>query len=239
MRKSLYIIIPVFTISFSLAQEAKKVKRPDLPGSFIVEFGFNTAQGTTPANYDQGVWGSRTLNLYYQYSIRLWKSKFSINPGLGLSFERYKFSNNYTLPRLPNADGRYDLVRVTEVYPNVTVDKSMLVMNYLDFMPVELRFDTKPEDLNRSFHVSAGLRVGFLFDSHTKVAYSEAGEDKTIKDKQKFGLNTFRYGFYGRLGIGNFSLFGNYNITPVFDTPRAPSNSTMSTMTIGLSISGF
>ncbi len=67
MRKSLYIIIPVFTISFSLAQEAKKVKRPDLPGSFIVEFGFNTAQGTTPANYDQGVWGSRTLNLYYQY----------------------------------------------------------------------------------------------------------------------------------------------------------------------------
>ncbi len=52
---------------------------------------------------------------------------------------------------VPNQDGRYDLVRVTDIYPNVSVDKSMLVMNYLDFMPIELRFDTKPEDINRSF----------------------------------------------------------------------------------------
>ncbi|MFM8744599.1 MAG: hypothetical protein ACKODM_14910, partial [Cytophagales bacterium] len=120
MRKSLITIVAVVVSIFSLAQEAKRVKRPDLPGSFIIEFGFNTAQGSTPVNYDQGVWGSRTLNLYYQYPIRLWKTKFSVNPGLGLSLERYKFSNNYTLPRLANSDGRYDLVRVTDIYPNVS-----------------------------------------------------------------------------------------------------------------------
>jgi hypothetical protein len=239
MRRYLIIALTLIISSLSLAQDAKKITRPDLPGSFIIEFGLNTAQGSTPTNFDQGIWGSRTLNLYYQYPVRLWKSKFSFNPSIGLSFERYKFSNNYTLPRIANPEGRYDLVPVTDTYSNVSVNKSMLVMNYLDFMPIELRFDTKPEDLNRSVHVAAGLRLGLLFDSHTKIVYSEGGEEKTIKDKQKFGLNTFRYGFYGRVGIGNFSIFGNYTITPVFETAKAPSNSTMSTMTIGISLSGF
>lgn len=240
MIQKAFAFLVCLSISLSAdSQETKKVKRPDLPGSFIIEFGFNTAQGTTPANFDQGVWGSRTLNLYYQYPIRLWKTKFSFNPAMGLSFERYKFSNNFTLPSTPNANGQYDLVRITDVYQNASPVKSMLIMNYLDFMPVELRFDTKPEDLARSIHISAGLRVGLLFDSHTKVVFDQGGEEKTIKDKQKFGLNTFRYGLYGRVGIGNFNLFYNYTITPVFDATKAPSGSQMNTATIGISLSGF
>jgi hypothetical protein len=239
IQKAIAFGIAVIISGSLMAQETKKVRRPDLPGSFIIEFGFNTAQGTTPANFDQGVWGSRTLNLYYQYPIRLWQTKFSFNPGLGLSFERYKFSNNFTLPSTPNASGQFDLVRITDVYTNASPVKSMLIMNYLEFMPVELRFDTKPEDLARSIHVSAGLRVGLLYDSHTKVVFDQGGEEKTIKDKQKFGLNSFRYGLYGRVGIGNFNLFYNYTITPVFDTAKAPSNSQMNTATIGISLSGF
>lgn len=240
MIQKAFAFLVCLSISLSaVSQETKKARRPDLPGSFIIEFGFNTAQGSTPANFDQGVWGSRTLNLYYQYPIRLWKTKFSFNPALGLSLERYKFSNNYTLPSVPEPNGQYDLKRIIDIYPNSSPSKSMLIMNYFDFMPVELRFDTKPEDLARSIHISAGLRVGLLFDSHTKVVFDQGGEEKTIKEKQKFGLNTFRYGLYGRVGIGNFNLFYNYNITPVFDAATAPSGSQMNTATVGISLSGF
>jgi hypothetical protein len=231
-------------IAFSLLAQEKKqrVKRPDLPGSFIIEFGFNRAQGSTPANFEQGFWGSRTLNLYYQYPIRLWSSKFSYRPSIGLSFERYKLTNNYTLTKRPIDNGTFALRKADDVangldMPNA--DKSMLIMNYLDFMPAELRFDTKPEDLARSIHVTAGVRLGWLFDTHTKVNYSINGEDITNKDSQQHGLNSLRYGFYGKVGIGSFGLFGYYNATPVFQENRGPDRTRMNTLTIGISLSGF
>ncbi len=61
----------LFIAFSSQAQEKKqRVKRPDFPGAFLIEFGFNRAQGSTPDNFEQGFWGSRTLNLYDQYPIR-------------------------------------------------------------------------------------------------------------------------------------------------------------------------
>src|SRR4051812_8429417 len=68
----------------------KKTFRPDIPGSFIVELGINIKNGITPPDFQHGFWGSRTMNFYYQYPIRLFKSNFSINPGIGLSLERWK-----------------------------------------------------------------------------------------------------------------------------------------------------
>ncbi len=230
----------IISIAFSIQAQEKerKAKRPDLPGSFLIEFGFNRAQGTTPSKFDQGFWGSRTLNLYYQYPIRLWKTKFSFNPGGGFSFERYKLSNNYTLARQASGDGSFPLVQASDLnMPNA--DKSMLIMNYFELMPVELRFDTKPEDLARSIHIAVGARVGYLFETHTKVNYSEGGDSKTTKDKQQHGLNSFRYGAYGRLGIGSFNFFGYYNLTPVFQTNKGPEQTQMNTLTVGISLSGF
>jgi Outer membrane protein beta-barrel domain len=233
------LILLTTTFQFSIAQEkVQKARRPDLPGSFIVEFGFNRALGSTPSRFEQGFWGSRTLNLYYQYPIRLLKSKFSYNPAFGLSFERYKLTNNYSLTRIPEADGTYALRPASDLgMPNA--DKSMLIMNYIDFMPAELRFDTNPDDKNRSFHVSAGVRVGFLFESHTKVNYRDGGEDITLKSKQNFGLSSFRYGFYGKLGVGSFDFFGYYNATPVFKENKGPEQTAMNTLTFGISLSGF
>lgn len=234
------VLAVVFFVSISslVSAQEKKVRRPDLPGSFLIEFGFNRALGTTPTHFDQGFWGSRTLNLYYQYPIRLLKSNFSYNPGFGFSFERYKLTNNYTLARQPDANGTYLLVLASDLnMPGA--DKSMLIMNYIDFMPAEFRYDTNPEDLARSLHIAVGARVGLLFESHTKVNYSEAGETKTIKDQQNHGLNQFRYGFYSRFGVGGFNLFTYYNVTPIFKDNKGPDQTIMNTLTFGISLSGF
>ena len=218
----------------------KRVKRPDLPGAFIIEFGFNRAQGSTPNNFEQGLWGSRTLNLYYAYPIRLWNSKFSYRPTFGLSLERYKLTNNYTLSRFPDGTGTYQLVPASGAELNLPgTDKSMFIMNYIELMPAEIQFDTKPDDPNRSVHISAGVRVGFLFDTHTKVNYSINNESATYKDSQSHGVNSFRYALYSRLGVGSFSLFGYYNVTPVFQADKGPDRTQMNTLTIGISLSGF
>src|SRR5690606_8287899 len=57
---------------------------PDLPGSFVLEFGFNQTLDA-PDTFDIGFWGSRFVNVFYQFDKRIGNSKFSIHPGLGFS----------------------------------------------------------------------------------------------------------------------------------------------------------
>jgi hypothetical protein len=221
-------------------EKQKKAYKPDIPGFFMVDFGFNFSNGR-PANFDNGFWGSRTLNLYYHYPIQIGNSKISYNPGAGFAFERFKLTNDYTLPPQPGSDGSYALITPGNFNSTWSINKSMIVANYFDLMPVEFRFDTNPKDMSRSFSVSLGGRVGVLFESHTKIKYSAPGVNghAIYKDKQEHGLNQFRYSAYTRIGFGNFNLFGYYNFSPYFATGKGPDQTTMTTMTFGISINGL
>ena len=221
-------------------EKQRKAYRPDIPGFFMVDFGFNFPS-SPPANFNSGFWGSRTLNLYYHYPVRIGESKFSYNPGAGFSFERFKLTNNYTLPLQPGSDGSFALISPTNFNANWAFKKSMIVSNYFDLMPVEFRYDTNPKDVSRSFSFAVGGRVGVLIESHTKIKYSASGVsgNPIYKDKQQHGINPFRYSAYGRIGIGNFNLFGYYNFSPYFADSKGPDLTKMTTMTFGISINGL
>src|SRR5690242_21192539 len=108
-----FFLLCLLTINAFSQEKTKKVYKPDIPGSFLVDLGFNTGL-RKPQNFVQGAWGSRTLNIYYHYPIRIGESKFSYNPGGGFSFERFKFTNNYSL--IPQNDGTYLLDDPTKSY---------------------------------------------------------------------------------------------------------------------------
>ncbi len=237
MIRSVAMFILLAGISFpAFSQEtSKKVNRINIPGSFLVDIGVNNGL-SAPANFDTGFWGSRTINLYYQYPFRLWETKFSVVPGAGLGMDRYKLTNNATLSPTPGTDGTYALIGASTLYPGIK--KSMIVANYFD-IPIELRFDSNPDDISRSLNIAAGVRGGVLLDAFTKIKYKEDGETKTIKDKQNHGLNDVRYGFYTRLGIGGFNLFFQYNTSQLFKTDKGPEKTNMNTFTTGISINGF
>jgi hypothetical protein len=239
MIRSVVVFVLFIGISFSaLSQEnQKRATRINIPGTFLVDIGVNRGL-SAPQNFEQGFWGSRTLNLYYQYPIRIGHTKFSVVPGLGLGMERYKLTNNYTLSSKPGTDGTYALVKAdtTLLYPGTK--KSMIVANYFD-IPVEIRFDSRPEDISRSFNLAVGARAGVLIDGFTKIKYKQDGESKIIKDKQNHGLNDIRYGLYTRIGVGGFNWFFFYNSSSLFKTDKGPEKTTMNTFTAGISINGF
>jgi hypothetical protein len=168
--------------------------KPNIPGNFVVEFGFNRPL-EKDSLFSIGFWGSRTINVYYQRELRLFKSKFSFVPGIGLSMERYKLKNLHTL-----AYRTTDPTDEVELVPGNTavLRKSMIVTNYIE-VPLELRFSTRPNDPARSFKVSAGARFGYLLDSFNKLKYREQGETKIAKDKQRFNMNQFRYGTFVKI----------------------------------------
>lgn len=221
---------------------AKRYSRPDIPGTFAVEIGVNRAMGT-PSKFDQGFWGSRSLNVYYTYDMRILKSRLFFVPGVGFSFERYKLVNGRTLGYAnANANEVSMLTGIEAGYP-VNLKKSMLVTNYFE-VPVELKYMSRPEDPNRSFRISVGGRIGYMYDAMTKVKYSENGENKKVKNNQNYNLTRLRYGLSAHVGIGNISLFSYYNFTPLFEDKKGPknddaTNTTINTFTIGLSIASF
>lgn len=259
LRSALALLIFAFATTGLQAQTETKTKaRPNIPGSFVVDFGIN---GTvdSPDLWTNKTIGSRTFNLYYQYPLRFGRSRFSFNPAIGVSMERYAWKTSVILvnPQEANLNAqveKYDFGSASVRFNDPR--KIMLVANYLE-IPVEIRFDTKPEDISRSFNVAIGARGGWLYDSFIKVKYKDEGQTKKMKDKQDWGLNQFRYGVYTRLGIGGFNFFGFYNLSPLFQKDKAPSQNatingngtpnltnaglptTMTTFTVGISINGF
>lgn len=239
----------LFALSFAAAAQVsepnaesayaapKTGDRPDIPGTFTLELGLNNALDA-PDKFDAALWGSRTMNVYYQYEIRILQSKMSVVPGIGLSLERFKFKNG-AMPGYQNDSLKLLLPAETAM---TGLKKSQLVTNFLE-IPLELRFTSNPSDPGRSFKAAVGGRIGYLYDSFSKIKYKADGETKQLKDKQDWNLNRFRYGVYAKLGLGNFSLFGYYNLTPLFEEGKGPAENGVvndfQTVTVGISLSAF
>ena len=243
-----FLFILLAALAFGQKKSDLKKSKPDLPGLFVIDLGVN--QGIdAPSTFKQGFWGSRTVNIYYHHQFQIAKSKFSFNPGIGLSLERWKFKDGATLidtveldsypngPESADQIEQYNLLSPTRIYPDFA-NKSMLVANYIE-MPIEFRFDTKPEDLGRSFNVAIGGRIGYLFDAFTKVKFDDRGEEVKVKYKLNHGLNALRYGVYSRIGLGNISLFGFLNLSDMFEENKGPLGTTMNSYTVGISVNGF
>jgi hypothetical protein len=228
------------TTTTTAATATKKTGRPNIPGILALELGINGHSGA-PANFRTGFWGSRTVNIYYQLPFQLFNSGFSFVPGIGFGLERFKFKNNYTINYSSPTSGEIVLIAPADAaVPNIR--KSQLIANYID-IPIEIRFSTKPDDPARSFNVSVGGRIGYLFDSFTKLKYKENSEIKKIKYKQNFQLTEIRYGLTGRIGFGDFSIFGYYNLTPLFEEGKGLMENNQykdfNTFTIGISLASF
>ena len=217
----------------------EKAGRPDIPGDLMVEFGFNWVQESSPIGFN--TIKSKTFNAYYLYEMNIGESAFSFHPGIGIGTEKYAFEQDLTLgygfDSLGNEEVQY--VALDSIYGiGTSYKKSQINPNYVD-IPLEFRWRSRKYDARSSIKITVGGKVGFLFDSKTKVKYTEDGETKKTKQKEKFELSTFRYGVYGKVGYGGFSAFYYYSISDLFNKDKGPMGTTMYPMTFGLSLALF
>lgn len=216
-------------------QIRKRQARPDVPGTLLIELGWNLLQNNNPG-LDTKAFGSRTLNFYYLYDIQIANSSFFFMPGIGVGLDRYKFDSDVTLINTLDVNGENMVAIDTLGFGDVK--KSMLVANYLD-IPIEFRFYANPNDTKRSFKLGVGFKAGILMSSHTKVKYKEDGNNIKAKVKNDFGLNRFRYGVVGRIGVGGFNVFYYQSLSPLFESGKGPLQTDANNITVGLSFTGF
>ena len=171
----------------------------------------------------------RALNLYVCYEFPIMKSNFSFAAGLGIGTSSIYFKDQ----QLVLTDTNTSIQFIPESQP---YKKYKLTTAYIE-APLELRYFGNKENRNKGVKVAIGLKVGTLLAAHTKGKRTFNNKPIIEKVNTKRYLESWRYAATGRIGYGNFSVYGSYNLGGVFKINSGPEN--VRPYSVGICISGL
>jgi hypothetical protein len=177
---------------------------------------------------------------FMEFFIPMHKHHFGLVLGMGTEWNNYELKHNI---KLNSKGGRFVYDDVNEFNQDYTWGEVDTVLNYSKNrfktwfvnVPVMLEWNAGNHK-NKSFHLSAGAIFGLNLQTKMKYKYNFNGDDKKVKSKQSFNTRPFRTSLTARLGIGWFTVFGTYSITPLFEKNRGPE---LYPFTVGISILPF
>lgn len=221
-----------FDLDFSDMKKDKELK--DVKTRFmLLELGLNgyvnNAGGlTAPVGYsDLELNQSRSINVnlhLFRQRVNLIQHHVNLMYGLGFEFNDYMFANDVTL--------QAQAPELTFLNIEEPLKKTKLATTFLN-LPVMLNFETNPEELKRSFRLSAGGYAGVLVGARTKY---KTTNNKKVKERDDFNLNNFRYGVTGSIGYGWFNLYANYALSEMFADNQGPA---LNPWNVGIVLIGF
>ena len=238
MKKLLFIVIALISVFATSAQDKKK------NAGFINRTGDHLMLQLTsdhwtgvPDSIKSRMKGfARGANVYVMLDQRFKGSpQWSVAFGLGVGTSSMYFKNLVV-----------DIKSKTNTLPFRKVDsvdhfkKYKLATAFLE-IPIELRFTFDPQNESKSIKAALGVKVGTLLNVHTKGKTLLDKNGTTInsytdKETGKPFFNTTRIAATARVGYGNFSLFGSYQINNIFKDGVAAD---MKLFQVGLNFSGL
>lgn len=200
---------------------------------FMIQFGFAGWSGTPDTINQSGF--SKSFNTYFLFDF-----PFKTNPHLSMAFgpgiatDHILFSKTHVGIRDNTSSIYFTNVSDTNHYK-----KTKLATAYLE-APIEFRYSADPLK-GKGFKAAAGIKVGTLLNAHTRnTKYETSGgtslNDHTLKESSKTFFNKTRISFMARVGMGHISLYGSYQVSPLFKDGRGP---VVKPWSIGITLSGL
>jgi hypothetical protein len=150
----------------------------------------------------------------FQKNIHIYRNNVNLGTGIGLTWYHYNFRNSYSL--------RSDTSYASAVFDSLNYSKNRLNICYVN-IPLFLEFNTNNSNAERSFHIGAGMQFGYnLFNNKLKQKYELDGRTYKRKIKDDFNVNPFRYDIIARVGYGNYTIFGTYSLSTLFEKNKGP-----------------
>jgi hypothetical protein len=174
----------------------------------------------------------RGLNIYLCYDWPINNTNFSFATGIGIGSSNI-FLKQQTI-RLEDTGA----IASQATFMNdslVGYKKYKLATAYLE-APFELRYFSNKENRNTGFKAAIGLRIGTLLNAHTKGVYTVDGNKVADKVDTKRYLEKWRFAATLRVGYGNFSLLGTFNLNSLFKATNGPQ---VTPYSVGICISGL
>lgn len=248
MKKLLTLALLAFTLNAQAQDSATTTPktpiggRPNIPNDLSIEFGFNQLTNR-PADLALNFFGSRTFNVFYQKSFKLFgeQSGFVLSPGVGIATNKFSFIDDANLFRNNTLGAESSVLKeVKSVYgTSIDIKNNNLAANYVE-IPVDLQYNVNKKDYSKSFRVSLGARVGYLFQAHTKVSYdSPTTGIVKIKQAENYGLEKIRYGLSFKAGSPGFYAWSTYYLNPMWKADRGPFKTEANQISFGLAIGLF
>lgn len=173
--------------------------------------------------FDLNYGKSLTVNLNFaEFAFSNDRKTVALVTGLGFSFMDFRFDQHITIAK-EAATGR-----IIPIDLPADIKKSKLNVSYLT-APLILEIATPLKLHHQKMTIGGGVIAGINIGSHTKIKYDNNSKDKA---RGNFNLNPFKYDLTGRLGLGEFCLFANYGMTPLFKDGKGPG---LKTLVIGVS----
>ncbi len=156
---------------------------------------------------------SITVNLNFaEWAFKNEARNFGLVTGLGFSFMDFTFDRDITITKQESND-----LLVPVDLESEGLKKTKLNVTYLT-APLMLEVKTPLRMGSSRLYLAAGVIGGVNIGSHTKYKY----EDDKEKSRSNFNLNPFKYDLTGRIGFGDFLIFVNYGMTPMFKEDLGP-----------------
>lgn len=236
-RRTFKIIDADSGTQIKISREVKSNKETDgfNPHWAGLEFGVNMFHTTSyslyshmnssfPQNFmDLHNGKSITVNLNFaEFAFKNRAENFGVVTGLGISFMDFALDNPVTIEK----SGDNGIIMPVELNPE-GLKKTKLNVSYLT-APLMLEVKTPLRMGSSRLYLAGGVIGGLNIGSHTKYKYRNNKE----KLRSNFNLNQFKYDLTGRIGFGDFTLFVNYGMTPLFKESLGPE---LKTVTFGFS----
>lgn len=238
--RNIYALFAALLIGFAANAQETKPKKTFSPRSqkandhFMLQVGGNMWSGKPDSIKTKDL--GRDINGYFLFDFPFkTNNHLSVAIGLGIAnssvfFDRgsVDIAGNSTKLVFRNLDSANHYKRYK------------LSVTYLE-APVELRYLMNPERSDRSFKVAIGAKVGTLIDVHTRAKElrdknGNTVNDIVVKEKQRKYFNSQRLSLTGRIGWGNFSLYGQYMVTGLL---KDGVGATIRPYTVGITLSGL
>jgi len=239
MKKITYLFLSLLFSAALFGQENPAGKKPtiDLSGRpndhLMMQLGYAQWTGV-PDTIAMGGF-SKTVNIYLMMDFPFKNNpKLSVGIGAGLGSDHLMFSKiNIGLK-----EGG-DELPFTNVRDTNHFKKTKLAVNYVE-APIELRYSAQPAT-GKGLKIALGIKVGQLINVHTRSAKLQNRNenlinDYVVKESSKRFINSTRLAGTLRVGVGRFSVFSSYQLTPVIRDGFGPAVRTFST---GIVLSGL
>lgn len=203
---------------------------------FMIQYGAD-AWASRPDSVRTGGF-SRHFNFYFMFDKPLKNNpKTSVGIGFGIGSSNMFFNNT-------NVNVKANTVRLPFTIAD-SIDhfsKFKLTTLYLE-LPVEFRYFSNPNNMNKSWKFAIGVKVGTLLKAYSKgknyvnrAGQSLYGTTFIEKEQSKKFFNGTSLAFTGRVGYGIIGLQGSYNVLGVL---KDGAGATMNRWSLGISISGL
>ncbi len=205
---------------------------------FMIQLGYDSWVGVPDSIQLRGI--GRHLNIYFMLD-KPFKTdpRWSVGLGVGIGSSGVFLEKTYV-----DLKGSINPSQVT--FKDASAEnhfKKYKLATVWAEAPIELRHISNPLNSDKSFKWSVGVKVGTMISGYTKGkdlqnkdGQSLYGEKYIQKEKDRKYLNNLRLAPTVRIGYGNLTLYGAYQITSLWKEGQGPETRPYS---IGLCLSGL